>query len=280
MIACIECNIFIYQISVFLKKTQSVADMMLELSENEKVNGRTKVHSNVNAVEFNGNPETNEDERAVDNETLMETGENASMDAAEASGIQRSRTQCTDETKMFTFKCHVCDAPEFKKMFQLSAHTRSEHKCLPMVKCCCDKFLSTMKSLEAHRAKHFPMPSDLKCSQCSRTFRTKRGVENHNEKSHGPLKQLYICARELENDLQSLTLIFGFLKECGKSFSESKVLERHEVTHELPSALRRNFECSDCGKTFISNDARKCHYAKHHEKLLNFFCDVCSKVKT
>lgn len=71
-----------------------------------------------------------------------------------------------------------------------------------------------------------------------------------------------------------------FLAECGRSFCERKVLERHEITHDLPSELRRNFECTECEKRFISREARQSHYAKHHEKVLSFFCDICSKVSS
>lgn len=79
-------------------------------------------------------------------------------------------------------------------------------------------------------------------------------------------------------ELKSLIKIIC-LANCGLGFSERKVLWRYEVTHEFSSTLRRSFECFECKESFISNYARKSHYAKH-EKLWRFLCDICSKVKT
>lgn len=101
-----------------------------------------------------------------------------------------------DDEKLFTFICHKCDVAEFDKMYQLSSHTRSKHNCLPQVKCFCDKFISTSKGLMRHRAKHFPKPTDLRCSACNKLFKTHEWLKKHFEKFHGNNKQRFICSRE------------------------------------------------------------------------------------
>lgn len=104
-----------------------------------------------------------------------------------------------DDERLFTFKCHACDVPEFAKMFQLSAHTRSQHNCLPLVKCFCDKMLSTMRGLQRHRAKHFPNETDFFCTNCRQTFKTKVGLSKHFDKWHGPNRKMFICSRKLRS---------------------------------------------------------------------------------
>lgn len=141
-----------------------------------------------------------EDEAIYDSETCNET-EDLNEIFKRPREINRTAKDSIDEEKndderLFTFKCHVCDVPEFAKMFQLSAHTRSQHNCLPLVKCFCDKMLSTMRGLQRHRAKHFPNETDFRCIECRQTFKTKVGLSKHFDKWHGPNRKMFICSRK------------------------------------------------------------------------------------
>lgn len=105
----------------------------------------------------------------------------------------------TDDEKLFTFKCHICEVPEFIKMHELSSHCRALHSCLPQVKCYCGKNLSTWRRLLIHKAKHFPSETDIRCSErgCNRTFRTQQGRSAHFEKAHGEMKTTFMCTRKM-----------------------------------------------------------------------------------
>jgi hypothetical protein len=129
-----ECHIFLYQIQVFIKKVQSQ-----ELSINRQVRDQT------GSSELIEEKETfiDEDEIVFDIES-DQLAENS--DVKNLSASQSKDSEKNDDEKLFSFKCHMCHV-EFNKMFQLSAHTRSKHNCLPQVKCFCDKMLSTMRGL-------------------------------------------------------------------------------------------------------------------------------------
>ncbi|CRK89844.1 CLUMA_CG003425, isoform A [Clunio marinus] len=274
---CMDCNIFLYQIQVFIKKARNVANMMATLKkEMSSTQSKNEINSTVTEKSAEQSCSINNQEQCIKNESIpnieeiyeevetiyeeevMEINDEVKNDDVDPDSISQEPDQDDDE-KMFTFKCHVCDAPEFKKMFQLSAHTRSKHNALPQVKCYCNKYLSTMRGLQRHRAKHFPRKTDIKCIECRQIFKTKAGLDKHFAKRHGPNKKFFICS------------------QCGRNFCNAKVLERHEITHELPSELRRNFACSECKKCFISNQARSFHFAKYHEKILSYFCEICFK---
>lgn len=160
-----ECNIFIYQIQVFINKAESVSKMIIELedvTDSEIINQVRKDYGLSILLPI-----------TCDNEELVEElkdpydgeiyAEDVAIDSFEDKDVhivseevpirqrktlKQSDVEKNDDEKLFSFKCHICpDIPEFQKMFQLSAHTRSEHQCLPMVKCFCDKNLSTMRGL-------------------------------------------------------------------------------------------------------------------------------------
>jgi Zinc finger, C2H2 type len=182
--ACIECSIFIYQISKFIRK-------VYDFKERNKILKSVDADiDEINAEEIGENSQHSEemiDQICEDFNVRAE--ENVLSKSMRISSFPRGE-------KYFTFKCHVCDAPEFERMSQLSNHTRKEHDCPPKVKCCCDKILSTQKVLARHRSKHFPSDTDLKCSTCDKVFRTDRGLENHFETCHGSGKKLFICSRK------------------------------------------------------------------------------------
>jgi hypothetical protein len=76
-----------------------------------------------------------------------------------------------EDEKLFTFQCHICSEPEFINMKLLTIHCKSEHNCLPLVKCCseeCDASLSTWRRLLIHKDKHFPDNEKLRCGECNR----------------------------------------------------------------------------------------------------------------
>lgn len=179
----------------FIKKAQSVAKETAELNnEKDKEVSSPKLDSS-NSLDsrralISERFEEENLEEVLEGEIVIEK-----EDLSVAAFATKSKaTKPESDENLFCFKCHICDEPEFSRMFQLSAHTRSKHDCLPMVKCFCDKYLSTMRALERHRSKHFPRSSDLRCSDCAKTFKTLRGLDNHFTRWHGPNKSSFICS--------------------------------------------------------------------------------------
>jgi uncharacterized Zn-finger protein len=70
-----------------------------------------------------------------------------------------------------------------------------------------------------------------------------------------------------------------FCTYCEKPFKEQKSLRFHEKTHERRVDERKDFECSHCGKKFVSKQACQNHIGQAHEKIVSFFCKVetCKK---
>lgn len=64
-------------------------------------------------------------------------------------------------------------------------------------------------------------------------------------------------------------------EECGKCFSNKKVLESHRATH----SDARPFVCSECGKTFRQQSALYVHNRSHQpDDVKNKYpCDQCDK---
>lgn len=158
-----ECNIFIYQIQVFISKAESVSKMILELedvTDSEIINQVRKnyglsllypiacdIEELVEELKDPYDAEIYAEEVAMDSFEDKEMV-NEQLPIRQRKILKQSDVEKNDDEKLFSFKCHICpDIPEFQKMFQLSAHTRSQHQCLPMVKCFCDKNLSTMRGL-------------------------------------------------------------------------------------------------------------------------------------
>lgn len=229
-----ECTIFLYQIQEFMKKTQRISNMMQELNNETNPEAINDVRrrfglSSIAEVEIATNYICDEDEIVegiLEDETDMGYEENQSLavckDQKKNSNQEASNKKINDE-KLFTFSCHICDVPEFAKMFQLSTHTRSEHNCLPMVRCFCDKILSTMRALDSHRAKHFPRSTDIRCTECARSFKTEKGVQNHFEKWHGVNKDTFICSRKLlAMALKFLMLTITILQNAAEAFMKER----------------------------------------------------------
>ena len=162
----------------------------------------------------------------------------------------------TEDEKMFNFQCHICQHSEFLKMKILSAHCRTEHNCLPRVKCCsdkCDSVLSTWRRLMIHKEEHFPNHERLRCPECNKVYSTTAFLEKHME-SH---KFCYVCTH------------------CGKNFKEQKTLRLHEATHLKPLEERRNILCpyEDCGIKFISKQTCQNHIAMKHQRVISCYCN-------
>lgn len=194
------------------------------------------------------------DENQLEEEELDISEDHQVEYKPKVSHLKNNNTQQTEDEKLFTFQCHVCQI-EVAKMKLLEAHCKQIHGCVPRVKCCsdeCDSVLSTWRRLMIHKEKHFPTDNHLKCHECSRIFTTSVRLAEHMDRH----RIRFVCAH------------------CGKYFKEIKTLRWHEDTHTKPIEERRNHQCmyEDCGLMFITKQACNNHIAQKHEKVVNYFC--------
>ena len=93
------------------------------------------------------------------------------------------------------------------------------------------------------------------CAVCKKTFTTSSSLSRHQRSTHSGGRP-YKCDAA----------------ECGKAFSESGGLKRHELTH----TGERPYKCATCGKAFRQNAHLSTHQVIHTgEKPLS--CSVCGK---
>lgn len=168
---------------------------------------------------------------------------------------QKPSQKRTEDEKLFTFRCHLCDTGEFPSMKLLAEHCKEFHTSLPQVACCsddCSAVLSTWRRLMIHKEKHFPNDDQLRCRLCKKVYITAAGLEKHIEKHSIPL----ICS------------------QCGKRFKDPKSLRWHEETHVKSLEERRNHKCSydECGLKFITKQACENHIAMKHERIISCLC--------
>lgn len=141
-------------------------------------------------------------------------------------------------------------------------------------------FFLKLYRFQFHRQFHLPSPRPKVCLICELSFNDESTFYEHVNFSHEPFPQ-YSCMY------------------CDKSYTVEQELQRHELAHRRP----RNFQCDDCGKTFLNKQALKAHTVSdddvdHNSCIIFFFfifqllhdnnynksnrmeCEICKKCFT
>ncbi|XP_038208175.1 zinc finger protein 782-like [Zerene cesonia] len=119
----------------------------------------------------------------------------------------------------------------------------------------CDKRFIRNKRYENHKRTH--ESEGLSCMSCDKTFKTKRGLREHQKNVHSPWSF---------NETKC--------RLCGKVFKSRNSLKQHEIRH----GERKLYICDVCGKKCLSKSYLKIHLETHNEKKeRNYGCDICNK---
>lgn len=122
----------------------------------------------------------------------------------------------------------------------------------------CDTRFKTDNLLKLHISKsHEPQDSKFECKDCGRVFYSKQGFGKHES------------ARSCTQPLRCLV--------CGKTYS-NKARESFKVhmKHHVAEAEGIQFQCEDCGRTYLTQEALRKHKLKHSD-VRPHKCPTCHK---
>lgn len=179
--------------------------------------------------------------------------------------LEKSTSQskyCSTLTEL-KYRCGVC-SERFKDPEDLS-----EHGCLAAEErsfSCpnCDKHFLHESHLKKHQTSHQKCQSGLyQCNQCSSSFSSSQHLLSHLKNHHSvdtaveTGHQFVANAAESISDLPLHSAGNFECKICKLTFPSESKLEKHEYCH-LTAATQ--FECSDCGQSFLGSNA----FHQHH----------------
>lgn len=157
--------------------------------------------------------------------------------------------------EMGLLNCQLC-SEETDSFLGLMRHHRTAHKINnPSINCCQRHF--GRASLLSHMKYHLD-PDAFKCDECDRVFLAKYKLDVHKLLAHiRPDQVKYSC--EL----------------CGKGFGRLDHMKRHRQAHG--PAEEGEFKCQHCDYKSNFAGGLTNHTKFHHEKVLDFVCEVCGK---
>lgn len=189
-------------------------------------------------------------------------------------------------TKELKYRCGVC-GERFRDPEELS-----EHGCMAAKErlyCCsdCDKHFLHASHLKKHRTTHHLScsTSEYPCNKCNNSFSSSQHFLNHlkthvdsagelelnmENKDKGP-SHGFICpvCHQCFPSATALSCHFSThpegtfeCKVCKITFPTKSKLDKHEQCHLTSST---EFECTECGESFLGSDAFRQHNCSHQE---------------
>lgn len=159
------------------------------------------------------------------------------------------------------YECSVCQR-RLKTKTGLTVHARRHMKVKPYVCTVCDKSFALQRALDVHVCVHHTRAGPFLCDFCGKSFASKMCVQLHTIEMH--IKEAnYVCSF------------------CSKPFTQKYPWTVHENKHRnIKSRIYKNemkvseikpknldnlesFNCSLCGKCFITETSRDLHQKLH-----------------
>ncbi|CAG0887428.1 unnamed protein product [Cyprideis torosa] len=154
------------------------------------------------------------------------------------------------------YPCKVCgielSCPQSVRKHTALIHNQGE---TDRVECeVCGKILLAFR-LKTHMSQYHTDAASLKCSLCSKEFKTKANLASHKRYTHVE-EAKHVCSI------------------CGKKWATISKLRIHEDSH---SDVKRHI-CGNCGKAFKYSAQLSLHVRVDHEGQVPFKCKECGKV--
>lgn len=191
--------------------------------------------------------------------------------------------------RQYRYRCEICQV-RFPDPEQLSEHGCSPAKERPYSCKDCNKHFLHGSHLKKHQLTHqLSGTRSFQCNSCHMNFihrhhflthlQTHGGEEssksqidvvktsNTDESNQDKIYKCPICPESFSQVLElanHLSVHANMCNVCNKTFSTKQQLEKHEQCH-LSAATQ--YECTECGKSFLGSDAFRQHYCVHQKNL-------------
>jgi KRAB domain-containing zinc finger protein len=150
--------------------------------------------------------------------------------------------------------CEECHMGSWHSAIVLKKHVAEEHRLLRFVCDICGKLMTTVYSLQSHKANTHEGLKKWHCNQCGKCYGSRSHLEDHKDRVHNPLT--FSC------------------DQCDTVLSSHTSLKVHKkVVHERTT----QYQCDFCDYTTFHNSCLKQHVQGIHQKLRPFLCDYCGK---
>lgn len=177
--------------------------------------------------------------------------------------------------------CKVCDQPLPTTKNALNKHisTHDPGNSIPFICRHCSKGFKSARSLYNHEKAHTP---NSKCRFCEEKFRTYISRVYHERKIHTGIKP-YSCklcenktfftkAEINKHNYRHHTTVKPYICEiCSKGYVLLPEFKQHLKVHKN----ERDFQCTICGKSFMSSTGVRIHEKQVHITEDRFSCDKC-----
>lgn len=190
-------------------------------------------------------------------------------------------------------KCFPCDKclRSFSRRSSLYNHKKTHCVTADVCKCnVCDADFESHEALLDHQPSHLDKNGlanyEAQCFVCAAILSTKFGLKLHIMQRHPEIirentEKKHVCS-ECDKKYSNETLLKAHMKthsavkvhactSCDYSATTRVGLQRHVDRIHLKV---RKFECSICGKLFVSQPDRKLHMLRHY-KIKPVQCDLC-----
>lgn len=191
--------------------------------------------------------------------------------------------------QQYRYRCENCQV-RFPDPEQLSEHGCNSAKERPYSCKDCNKHFLHGSHLKKHQLTHqLSGTRSFQCNSCHMSFshrhhflthlQTHGGEEsskpqidevktsNTEDSNQDRIYRCPICPESFSQVLElanHLSVHANMCNVCNKTFSTKQQLEKHEQSH-LSAATQ--YECTECGKSFLGSDAFRQHYCVHQKNL-------------
>ncbi|KAM9488260.1 zinc finger protein 1035 isoform 1-T4 [Clarias gariepinus] len=211
--------------------------------------------------------------------------------AKQTSSLPILNNPSSGTVQQYRYRCEICQV-RFPDPEQLSEHGCNPAKERPYSCKDCNKHFLHGSHLKKHQLTHqLSGTRSFQCNSCHMSFshrhhflthlQTHGGedssklqmddevkISNTDDSNQDKIYKCPICPESFSQVLElanHLSVHANMCNVCNKTFSTKQQLEKHEQSH-LSAATQ--YECTECGKSFLGSDAFRQHYCVHQKHSL------------